>query len=209
MTPRIADGSKRRNDFQPMALRPQHRHHDGAERDQLEHALGEVRHRLLAEHALEAGAGRHLAEFRLEGFARPHQPVLDHVARDRSQHQHQQRHADGRQHGNAQRVAELQQRGAVGPQHACIGDEVAQRHQDAAADRTREGRQHERGARDHEPGVDLLALGNVAARMRVVETFLCRVFCLVVAVVGHRGALACCLSMLYLSGVRSCMTPVK
>jgi hypothetical protein len=89
---------------------------------------------------------------------------------------------------------------------AGIGDDVAQRVKNAAAHRAGEGRHHQRAAGDDEPGVDLLAFGNVSARMRVVETFLCRVFCFIVAIVGHRGALAL---VLYFSGVRSCMTPVK
>ena len=107
-------GIEHQERFQAMALGPQHRHHDRAERDQLEHALGEIRHRLLAEDALQPGAGRYLAELRLQRFRRPHQPVLDHVAGDRGDHQHQQRHADRAEHGIAQRVAERQQRRAVG-----------------------------------------------------------------------------------------------
>ena len=55
-------------------------------------------------------------------------------------HQHQQRHAHCRQDGDAQRMAELQQRRTIGAQHAGIGDQIAERHQDAAADRPREGR---------------------------------------------------------------------
>jgi len=153
-----------------MALGPQHRHHDGAERDQLEHALGEIRHRLLAEDAFQSGAGRYLAEFRRQRFRRPYQPVLDHVAGDRGEHEHQQRHADGAEHGIAQRVAEREQRRAVGTKLACIGDQVAQRRQDAAADRSREGRQYQRGARDDEPGVDLLALDDVPLGKRIIET---------------------------------------
>jgi hypothetical protein len=67
--------------------------------------------------------------------------------------------------------------------------------------------------------------------MRIIETFLRRVFCFVVGIFGHRGALAFCLRMIsaqtrsafvarenryplfpilpYFSGVSSCMTPVK
>ena len=66
--------------------------------------------------------------------------------------------------------------------------------------------------------------------MRIVETLLRRVFCFVVGIVGHRGVLAFCLSMisaqtrsafvagktgtvfrimLYFSGVSSCITPMK
>ena len=186
----MTSGIEPQEQLQAKPLRPQHRHHDGAERDQLEDALGEIRRRLLAEDALQAGAGRHLAELRREQFGRPHQPVLDHVARDRGHHQHQERHTDGAEHGTPERIAEREQRRTVGMHLAGIGDQVAQRRQDAAAHGAREIRQHQRAARDHEPGIDLLAFGNVSARMRVVETFLCRVFCFVVAVVGHRGALA-------------------
>jgi hypothetical protein len=102
---------------------------------------------------------------------------------------------------------------------ARIGDQVAQRRQDAAADRSREGRQYQRGARDDEPGVDLLALDDVPLGMRVVETLLRRVFCFVVGIVGHRGALALWfendvpgtlfLIMFYFSGVSWCITPTK
>ena len=42
---------------------------------------------------------------------------------------------------------------------------------------------------DHEPGVDFLALGDVTFLMRIVEAFLRRVFCFVVAVLGQRGLL--------------------
>ena len=92
--------------LQTKALRPQHGHHDGAERDQLENALDEIRRRLLAEDALESGPGRHLAELRRQRFRRPHQPVLDHVARDRRNHQHQERHADGAEYRRAKQVGE-------------------------------------------------------------------------------------------------------
>ena len=63
MTPRIAAGSNHQERFEAMALRPQHRHHDRAERDQLEQALGEIRQRLLAEHPLEPAPGDTLLNF--------------------------------------------------------------------------------------------------------------------------------------------------
>ena len=105
---------------------------------------------------------------------------------------------------------------------ACIGGQVAQRRQDAAADRAREGRQNQRGAGDDEPGVDLLALDDVPLGKRIVETLLRRVFCLVVGILGHLGALVVGLRAnfpesrypafkigRYFSGVSSCITPVK
>jgi len=76
--------------LQPMTLGPQDRHHNHAERDHLEKALGEIRHRLLAEDPLGPRPRRDLAEFRLQRLGRPHQPVLHHVARDRRQRQHQE-----------------------------------------------------------------------------------------------------------------------
>ena len=59
-------------------------------------------------------------------------------------------------------------------------------------------------AGDHEPGVDLLAFGDVAAVVGVVQTFLRRVFCFVgcVVLVGHRSGFQ-------FSGISSCMTPMK
>jgi hypothetical protein len=59
---------------------------------------------LLAEDALEAGGGRHLAELGRQRFRRPHQPVLDHVAGDRRNHQHQERHTDGAEHRPAEQI---------------------------------------------------------------------------------------------------------
>ena len=76
-------------------------------------------------------------------------------------------------------LRQRQQARAVGADHPGIGDQIAQRHQDAAADRSGKGRQHQRGAGDHEPGVDLLALGDVAVFVGVIQTFLGRVFCFV------------------------------
>ena len=45
-------------------------------------------------------------------------------------------------------------------------------------------------AGDHEPGVDLLALGDVAALERIVEAFLRRVFCFVGIVIARRPSVA-------------------
>ena len=83
-----------------------------------------------------------------------------------------------------------QQAGAVGADLPGIGDQIAQRHLDAAADRARKRRQHQRRAGDHEPGVDLLALGDVAAFERIVEAFLGRVFCFLGIVVSSAIASA-------------------
>ena len=71
--------------------------------------------------------------------------------------------------------ASLHQPGPVGVDHPGIGEEIAHRHQDARADRAAEVRYHERAGRDHEPGVDLLALDDVAALERLVKAFLRRV----------------------------------
>jgi hypothetical protein len=56
---------------------------------------------------------------------------------------------------------------------------IAQRHHDAAADRSGERRQYQRCACDHEPGIDFLAFRDITAVMGVVETFLRRVFCFI------------------------------
>ena len=165
--------------FQAMALRPQDRRHHGAQRCDLEDALGEVRCCLLAENPLGAGGWRDLAELGLERLAGPYQAVLHHVADDRRNRQHQQRHADRRNDGIFERGRQRQKPGSVAADHPGIGDQIAHRHQDAVADRSGERRQQQRRARDHEPGVDFLAFGDVAPLKRLVETFLRRVFCLV------------------------------
>ena len=82
---------------------------------ELEQALDEIRHRLLAEDPLEPAPRRYLAEFRLERFRRPHQAVLDHVAGDRRQHQHQERHADRREH----RISRASAPAPAGPRRRC------------------------------------------------------------------------------------------
>ena len=118
--------------------------------------------------------------------------MLNDVAGNGGQHQHQQRYAERGGEDVFDLLGQRQKTGSVGPDLPGIGDQVAQRHLDAAADRARKRRQHQRRTGDHEPGVDLLALGDVAALERIVEAFLRRVFCLlgIVALVGHRrGAL--------------------
>ncbi len=171
-----------------MALRPQQREHHAAEREQLEQALAEIGGRLLAENPLQAGRRRDLAETRHQRLGRPHQPVLQHVAGDRRDHQHQQRHAERADQHVFEALAQLQKAGAVDLEHPGVGDQVAQRHLHAA-DRSRKRRQHQRGAGDHEPGIDLLALGDIATLKRLVETFLGGVFCFIrgIALVGHRS----------------------
>ena len=74
-----------------------------------------------------------------------------------------------------QALRQLHQAGPVGVDHPGVGNQIAHRHQDAAADRAAEVRHHERAGGDDEPGVDLLALDDVAALERLVETFLRRV----------------------------------
>jgi len=54
---------------------------------------------------------------------------------------------------------------------------------------TEPDRQHQRGAGDDEPGVDLLALDDVAFLKGFVEAFLRRVFCFVFGILGHRCSL--------------------
>jgi len=60
-----------------------------------------------------------------------------------------------------------------------LATRVAQRHQDPAADGTGKCRQHQRAAGNHEPGVDFLALDDIATVVGVIQTLLCRVFCFI------------------------------
>jgi hypothetical protein len=161
---------------------PRSRHHR-AERGDLENALAEVRRRLLAEDSLGSGRKRNLAQFRLQRLARPHQPMLHHVAGNRRQRQHQWRHAEHRDQDIFQALRQRHQAGPIGMDHPGIGHQIAQRHHNPAADRSGKRRQQQRPGHNHEPGVDLLALGDVAAVVGVIQAFLRGVFCLVGCVV--------------------------
>jgi hypothetical protein len=185
--PQQRRGIKPQHRLQAMPLRPQDRRHDAAKRQQLEQALGEIGERLLAEDALGAFQGRNLGELGLERFARPDQAVLQQVACDRRDHQQQDRHAERGKHHIFQVLHQPQEIRTIDVDHPGIGDEVAQRHLDAA-DGTGKVRENKGCGRNHEPGVDLLALGDVAALMRIVEAFLRGVFCAFAAIVlvGHR-----------------------
>ena len=64
----------------------------------------------------------------------------------------------------------------IDPDLMRVHHQVAHRHLDAFADRSGERRQQQRRTRDHEPGVDFLALGDIALVVGVVQTLLRRVF---------------------------------
>src|SRR5581483_9457032 len=85
------------------------------------------------------------------------------------------------------------------------GIEVPLRNLDAA-DGAGKGRENKRCARDHEPGVDLLALGDVPTLQRLIETFLRGVFRAFAAGLVFFGHL---LHRPHLRGIIWCMTPMK
>ena len=70
--------------------------------------------------------------------------MLEHVAGDRRQHQHQQRHADRREHRELELLHQREQARAVGPDHPGIGDQVAHRRHEPLPTEPGEGRQHQR-----------------------------------------------------------------
>jgi len=229
VTPRIAEGSNHQERLQPMALGtapPSSR----ASAISLKPPLTNIRHRLLAEDCVFSPRRAILAELRISDSDDHTSRCLDHVAAIAASYEHQQRHADGTEHGIAQRVA------SASSARARRAKRPAWRPGCAAASRCRrrsirEGRQYQRGAAMMNQVLDLLALDDVPLGKRVVETFLRRVFCFVVGIVGHRGVLGILLSMisaqtrsafvaretgthfsqimLYFNGVNSCITPMK
>jgi hypothetical protein len=105
---------------------PQQPQHEGAEQNDLGHALDEVDQRDLREQALEPGHRRDLGQLGLELLGRPHQPVLDHVAADRREHHQQER---DRQHGedvDAEPAGEIDEPAAVDPHPVRVAHQSAE-----------------------------------------------------------------------------------
>ena len=154
---------------------------------------------------LAPAAGEILLNFGLSDSRRPDQPVLHHVAGDRRDHQHQERHAERRRAAHIRALCASASR--PGPSVWIIQELAIRLRSGIRMPPPIEPEKVDStsvAAGDHEPGVDLLALGDVAALMRVVETFLRRVFCFVG--VSSSSAIA---QRFQLSGIRSCMTPMK
>ena len=143
----------------------------------LTQALGEIDQRLLGEQPLEPGGRGNLGQLRLERLGRPHQAMLDQIADDRRQRQQQQRNGDGGDHLEAELAHHVEEAAAVDADGIGVGDEPAQAWRRARLPIGAENAiRIERRAGDDEPGIDLLALGDVAALERLVEPFLGRVF---------------------------------
>ena len=154
---------------------------------------------------LKPGARRDLAEFRLQRFGRPHQPVLDHVAGDRRQHQHQERHAERRD----QRISEASAPAPAGPRRRCGSSRNWRSDCAAASGCRRRSIRKTSTAPACAPAITNQVLtswllATSPRSMGIVQTFLRRVFCFVgcVVLLGHRSGL-------HLSGISSCMTPMK
>ena len=84
--------------LEPMALRPQQRHHDRTDHRELDQPLGEVGERLAGKQPLQSGQRRNFRKLRLQRIGRPNQPMLDHVAGERGEHQDRKRQRDRGQH---------------------------------------------------------------------------------------------------------------
>jgi hypothetical protein len=146
--------------------------HISADHRQLDQPLGEVGERLRGELALEAGHRRDLGEFRRQRLERPDQPMLDQVAGERRQHQHQERNGHRRHQLAADLLEQARQSRPVHADFMRIGKKPAHGRGEVLARAAGKAHQHQRRGGHHEPGVDLLALDHVAALERVVEALL-------------------------------------
>jgi hypothetical protein len=102
--------------------------------------------------------------------------VLDQVAAERCQHQHQQRDRDNGDDLEADLADDIDEAAAIDADRGRMRDQAAQRGGDAGRHRAGERHQQQRAAGDHEPGIDLLTRDHVATLVRLVEPLLCRVF---------------------------------
>jgi hypothetical protein len=115
--------------------------------------------------------------------------VLDDAAGECGEAKQQYRDAESAEDRHGEVPHQRRETRTVGGNLPGMGEEAAERRLQACGHRRRKHHEHEGAAADHEPGVDLCALDDVAALDRFLEPFRRRVFCPfgIVAFVGHRA----------------------
>ena len=173
--------------FEAVALVPQDIGRDGPDDGDLDEALDELDDGFAAEHALEARHRRHAAELRLQGLEGPQGPVLDRAAGQGAEHHERQRQENRRDAGPKRMAADGVEPARIRRHEVRIHQEAAQVEDERRRDLRRRGQEGKREAAEDEQGVDLDALGDVAALDRLLEFSLGRFFCaiLLLGAVSH------------------------
>src|SRR6185437_3147050 len=149
----------------------QRREH-AADQRQFDETLGEVGERLLRDQPLETRGRRYFGELRRQDLERPNQLVLDQVAAERRQQKKQERDRDSRDRLGADPLKQPRQRRTVHIDRVRIDEQPTHGGGQFRGHAAGEHHQHQGGAGNDEPGIDLLALDDIAALERLVETLL-------------------------------------
>jgi hypothetical protein len=175
-TGRIVAGSPATT-VEEMPLRPQQRRHHRADDAELEEPLAEIDERLAREQPREARDRRNPRQLRYDLLGGEQEPMLHDIAGKGGDAKEHKRNADGGGDLEAERLEQREQRRTVGRNLVGLGEETAERGLQAHRHGAGEHHDQERSAGDHEPGIDLEALDDVAAAQRLFQAPGRRVFC--------------------------------